>query len=137
MSETPPQGSLAQGKSVAPRIFGPLTLARVQAYGEASLDMNPLHFDPEIAARAGLLRPPVHGMLIVGFFERYLADWRPGARIVKLSAKFIRPVLLGDSIEMTGKVVRAAEGQPAVLRLTVKAVESGDITCLAEVFLHP
>jgi acyl dehydratase len=109
----------------------------VDAYGHASLDRNPLHFDPEVAALAGLPRPPVHGMLIVGCFEAYVADWRPGADIVKLSAKFVRPVLLDDSIEIAGKVVRAAEGQPAVLRLTVKAKGTGDIACLAEIFLRP
>jgi len=96
-----------------------------------------LHFDPEIAARAGLARPPVHGMLIMGCFEPYVGEWRPEAKIGKLAAKFIRPVLTGDRVENSGKVVRLAEDGAAVLRLTVRGENGRDIVCLAEIFIAP
>jgi acyl dehydratase len=118
-------------------MFGPFTAEVVAAYAQASRDDNPLHFDPEIAARAGLERPPVHGMLIMGCFEPYVGAWRPEAEIVKLSAKFIRPVLTGDRIELSGKVVRVTADGPAVLRLTVRGENGGEIACLAEIFVAP
>jgi len=76
-------------------------------------------------------------MLIMGCFEPFVSAWRPTAKIVKLSAKFIRPVLTGDGIELSGKVVRAGGEAPAVLRLTVRDENSGDIACLAEIFVVP
>lgn len=129
-----------QGEAIAPQRFGPFPAGAVAAYAAASADTNPLHSDPALAAKAGLARPPIHGMLIMGCFEAYLATWRPGATIRKLSAKFIRPVLVDEGIEVTGKVVQAALGQPAVLRLTVKRHAegaAGDLVCLAEAFVVP
>ncbi|WP_246725392.1 MaoC family dehydratase [Beijerinckia sp. L45] len=128
---------LAAGHVIPPRRFGPFSAKMVAAYAEASGDDNPLHSDASLAARAGLARPPIHGMLIMGCFEPYLHAWRPAASIVKLSGKFIRPVLVGDSIEVSGKVVQAAAGVPAVLRLMVRGDDGRDLVCLAEAFVEP
>ena len=126
---------LRQGESLAARRFGPFERAQVEAYAAASGDDNPLHTDPMIAARAGLARPPVHGMLLVGCFEPFLAAWRPDLRVVRLSAKFIRPVLVDEAIEVSGKVVQVTEGASAVLRIMVK--REGDLVCLAEATVTP
>ena len=129
-------GSLRQGEAILPRVFGPFETEAVLAYASASADDNPLHVDPALAARVGLARPPIHGMLAMGCLEAYLRDWRSDLSVTKLAAKFIGPVLTGESIEITGKVVRAAPGSPAVLRLTIKR-EGGsrDLVCLAEAFV--
>lgn len=129
---------IRQGEAIAAGRFGPFDEAAVRAYADASADDNPLHVDPAIAAKAGLERPPVHGMLIMGCFQAYLAAWRPDATVKKLSAKFIRPVLVGEGIEIGGKVVRAAADAPAVLRLMVKRDGGArDLVCLAEAFVVP
>lgn len=125
--------ALRQGESIAPRRFGPFEAADLAAYAEASADDNPLHLDPSVAARAGLARPPIHGMLIMGCLEPYLRDWRPDITVNKLAGKFVKPVLVGESVEVTGKVVQAAPGSPAVLRLMAK--RDGDLVCLAEAFV--
>ncbi len=127
---------LRRGEALAPRSFGPFDAASVATYALASGDDNPLHVDPAIAAKAGLARPPVHGMLVMGSFEAYLTAWRPGARVRKLAGKFIKPVLVGETIEISGKVVRADEAGEAVLRLIVRR-EDGAIACLAEAFVAP
>lgn len=128
--------ALAVGATVPAMRFGPFGAEGVAAYAAASGDDNPLHTDPALAARAGLVRPPIHGMLIMGCFEPYLHAWRAECVVLKLSAKFIRPVLVGDAVTLAAKVVRAAADQPAVLRLTARnAVE--EIVCLAEIFLAP
>ncbi len=128
---------LVAGESVSPRRFGPFAAEQVAAYAAASGDDNPLHRDPDFAARAGLARPPIHGMLIMGCFESYLRAWRPEAAIVKLGAKFIRPVLVGEAVEVSAKVLRVgAADEPAVLRLSVRN-EAGEIVCLAEAFVRP
>lgn len=130
-----------QGETVAARRFGPFPATAVARYAAASNDDNPLHTDPSLAAKAGLARPPIHGMLIMGCFEPYLAGWRSEVVLRKLTAKFIRPVLVDEAIEISGKVVRAGQGQAAVLRLTVKRQSDGgaasDLVCLAEAFVDP
>lgn len=130
-----------RGETFAPRVFGPFTAASIAAYAAASADANPLHTDAALAAKAGLARPPIHGMLIMGCFETYLAHCRPSALIRKLSAKFIRPVLVDEGIEISAKVVQATPAMPAVLRLTVKrhavANAETDLVCLGEAYVDP
>ena len=126
---------ITPGEALETCRYGPFETADVVAYAAASGDDNPLHTDPDIAARAGLERPPVHGMLLMGCFDPFLAAWRPGTTVVKLSAKFIRPVLIGEAVEVSGKVVKAPPDKPAVLRLTVK--RGGDLVCLAEAVVRP
>lgn len=130
--------AIKQGETIAARRFGPFDAGDVAAYAMASGDDNPLHVDPAIAAKAGLAGVPIHGMLIMGCFESYLDAWSPGVSVKKLSGKFIRPVLVGEAFEVSGKVVRAAPGAPAVLRLMVKRDDAArDLVCLAEAFVTP
>ena len=125
--------SFTRGETLAPRTYGPFEAADLAAYAAASGDDNPLHLDPAIAARAGLAAPPIHGMLIMACLEPSLRAWRPEAILTKLSAKFVEPVLTGETFEVTGKVVQAAPGAPAVVRLTVK--RGPKLVCLAEAFV--
>ena len=127
--------AVRQGESLAARRFGPFEAAHVAAYVAASADDNPLHTDPDIAARAGLARPPVHGMLLVGCIEPFLREWRPDAHVSGLSAKFIRPVLVGEAVDMSGKVVQVAPDGSLVIRVMVK--RGGDLVCMAEVSVRP
>ena len=127
---TPP---LTRGETIAPRSYGPFSAADLAAYAAASGDDNPLHLDPAIAAKAGLAAPPIHGMLIMACLEPTLRAWRPEATLTKLSAKFVEPVLIGETFEVTGKVVQAAPGAAAVVRLNVKRGPA--LVCLAEAFL--
>ena len=129
-------GPVRQGEAIAPCGFGPFDADAVAAYALASADDNPLHRDAALAARAGLARPPVHGMLVVGCFEPYLAAWRPNAIVRKIGCKFIRPVLVGEGVVVSGKVVRVSPDGAAVLRLSVKREGGTDLVCMAEVFLE-
>lgn len=135
MMEARGSRAITQGQAIPASTFGPYGAQDVARYAEASGDDNPLHVDPSLAARAGLAGVPIHGMLIMGAFEPYLRAWRPDARVVKLSAKFIRPVLVGETFEISGKVVRAPADGPAVVRLVVKRAQ--DLVCMAEAFVSP
>jgi acyl dehydratase len=133
----PDNDAIRQGDPIGSRRFGPFEADAVAAYAEASGDDNPLHLDPSIAAKAGLGGVPIHGMLIMGCFEPYLRTWRAGSNIRKLSAKFMRPVLVGEAFEISGKVLQTPQGRPAVLRLMVKRGGTGDLVCMAEAFVTP
>ena len=124
---------IVRGETIASRTYGPFSADDLAAYAAASGDDNPLHLDPALAAQAGLAAPPIHGMLIMACLTPYLAAWRPEVTTQKIAAKFVEPVLLGETFEVSGKVVQATEGAPAVVRLTAR--RGAAIVCLAEAFV--
>lgn len=64
-------------------------------------DYNPIHADPEAAAKAGFERPILHGLCTLGIATRAvlttLANGRPD-RLGSLSVRFSRPVFPGETI---------------------------------------
>jgi acyl dehydratase len=64
-------------------------------------DRNPLHTDPQFAARGGFDRPILHGMCTYGITGRALlhalCDSDP-ARFGSMSGRFTRPVLPGETL---------------------------------------
>lgn len=64
-------------------------------------DRNPLHSDPEFAARAGFPRPILHGLCTFGVAGRALVESCVGgdaSRLSEVSARFTAPVLPGESL---------------------------------------
>ncbi|HLH12279.1 MAG TPA: MaoC family dehydratase [Methylovirgula sp.] len=119
------------GEKIASRrlCFG---LADLAAYAAVSGDDNPIHLDEALAERAGLEAPPVHGMLLMAAFEPAIAAWRADWILQKLSAKFLRPVLAGEQVEFSGRVVEV--GTYVLLRLLAHN-EKREIVVIAEATL--
>jgi acyl dehydratase len=67
-------------------------------------DRNPLHVDPEFAARGGFARPILHGLCTYGVTGRALlqalCDGDP-ARFLAMSGRFSAPVLPGESLAVS------------------------------------
>jgi acyl dehydratase len=104
------------GDRMPERRIPPFTTAHLLAYARASGDTNPLHLDSELAKEVGLAAPPVHGMLLLASFEPALRDWRPDLRIERLSARFTQPILVGEGVTLSARVVRAeTDARPRVL----------------------
>lgn len=64
-------------------------------------DFNPLHSDPEFAARAGFPRPILHGLCTYGFTGRALLHTLCGsdpARFRSMEARFAKPVFPGQAL---------------------------------------
>jgi acyl dehydratase len=76
-------------------------------------DRNPLHVDPQFAARGGFERPILHGLCTYGFTGRALlhalCDGDP-ARFRAMSGRFSAPVLPGDSLVVS---IWLGDGQAA------------------------
>ena len=111
-------------------------LADLRRYAAASGDDNPIHLDVALARRTGLEAPPVHGMLLIGAFEPAIEAWRADLLLQRLSAKFLRPVFAGESVEISGRVVEVGAGEAphALLRLLVHN-ERREIVVIAEATL--
>ncbi len=68
-------------------------------------DLNPLHIDPEISAKAGFDAPILHGLCTFGYVGRAvlrnLCDGEPG-RLRELRGQFRKPVWPGDTLVTEG-----------------------------------
>jgi acyl dehydratase len=91
--------------------IGPFDAASLARYAEVSGDDNPLHLDDALAEKIGLAAPPVHGMKLLAAFEPMLANWRDDLRLVGLSAKFVQPVLRGEAVTLSGRVLRVSDDE--------------------------
>ncbi|WOJ88263.1 MaoC/PaaZ C-terminal domain-containing protein [Methylocapsa polymorpha] len=139
---TPTQGSPAPtdwpktGEEIGLLGFGPFEREQLVRYAAVSSDDNPLHLDERIAAAAGLEAPPVHGMLMLSCFESALMGWRRDIFVSRLSAKFLRPVLAGQGISISGRVVRSnlAPRPELVLRLAARGPDR-ELAIMAEATL--
>ncbi len=125
-----PQSWPGTGEGFGPRELGPFGPSELARYAAASGDDNPLHLDAAIAKAAGLDAPPVQGMLMMSWLEPAILGWRDDLEVTRLAAKFLRPVLEGESISVSGRVVRSTAAE-IVLRLTVRRAD-GEIAVLSE-----
>lgn len=67
-------------------------------------DRNPLHADPEVAAKAGFAAPILHGLASYGLVAKavvdHFLDGHP-ARLRELGARFAGPVIPGDTLTIS------------------------------------
>jgi acyl dehydratase len=77
------------------------TLPQAALIYRLSGDRNPLHADPEVAAKGGFPRPILHGLCTFGVaghaLLRTLCDYDP-ARLRSLQGRFTAPVFPGETI---------------------------------------
>jgi acyl dehydratase len=124
------------GEKFGGQTFGPCDLDDLRRYAAASGDDNPIHLDPSLAQRAGLKAPPVHGMLLMSRFESALEIWRPDLTLLRLASKFLRPIFLGETVEISGRVAQVTPGtgdeQTKFLLRLMMHNERREIALLAE-----
>jgi acyl dehydratase len=91
-------------------------------------DLNPLHADPEFAARVGFERGPIlHGLCTYGHMVRHAAKGACGGDASKLTAfeaTFRKPVWPGDTLVTEGWKVEAGK-----VALQMKVKERDEIVC--------
>src|SRR4028118_1665648 len=96
------------GEAAAPGMLtvGPIDAARVARYADAARDHNPVHLDADFARRLGLSGPIVHGMFVMGQFERVIRGWATDHAVEGLSIRFAKPVPAGAGGRGPGRVAR-------------------------------
>ncbi|MBU1175978.1 MAG: hypothetical protein KKH72_11305 [Alphaproteobacteria bacterium] len=110
--------SIDRGTRLPERHFSAIGMEMIEAYLAVSGDDNPIHTDLAAARRAGLPERPVPGLLTMGLFGMLIHTWRPTARVDKLKAEFVAPILVGGDLTLTGRVVaRDDQAGSAILRL--------------------
>jgi acyl dehydratase len=94
-------------------------------------DRNPLHSDPQFAARAGFPKPILHGLCTYGFTGRALLHTVCGsdpARFAAMSARFSKPVYPGQDLTI---MVWDLGGGQAVFRTSTEegvVIDGGTVT---------
>ncbi|MDX1439412.1 MAG: MaoC family dehydratase [Rubricoccaceae bacterium] len=83
-----------------------ITMDDIKLFADVTGDDNPLHVDEDYAATTQFGRPVAHGVYILGLASKVLGrDFPgPGAVAVSLSAKFLRPVPVGEEVTIEVKV---------------------------------
>jgi 3-hydroxybutyryl-CoA dehydratase len=109
----------------------------VEIFGEATGDLNPVHFD-EPYARTTVFRGRVaHGALSIGFISAVVGTKLPGPGTIFVSARtdFKAPVRIGDTVVTTCTVKEIRERRQVVLDCTCtvdgKIVVTGEALVLA------
>ena len=117
------------------RVIGPFDAPSLTRYAEVSGDANPLHLDDAVAAAIGLAAPPVHGMKLLAAFEPMLRAWRADLVISSIAGKFVQPILRGETVRLSGRVLRATEKEIFVRLVAYGAARAPGI--VGEATLRP
>jgi phosphate acetyltransferase len=80
-----------------------ISMNDIEIYGAVSGDANPVHFNPEFARSVRFEGVTAHSMMTAGLISNLLGNRLPGPGTVYVGQelRFERPVLAGDTIEVT------------------------------------
>ncbi len=91
-----------------PELVYEVTQDTIDAYGMASLDLNPVHMDPGWSARAQVFDDPrtvAHGMMSMSFMTSLVyRAFGAQADISAVDSKFTKPVPVGSTVTVQGMV---------------------------------
>ena len=122
--------SVKVGDEIAP-LSRTVTQEQINAYAEASGDFNPIHVNEEFARMVGLPGTIAHGMLDMGILAEAVARRAGGNdRVASVACRFSKPLLPGDTITCTGRVV-AVDEDNGIATLEVGAVSDRGDTVLS------
>lgn len=100
-----------------PGIIKNINQERVNQYAEASGDFNPIHLNEEFARNTPAGGRIAHGMLILAYASEMMTaafdrNWLTGGR---LNVRFKIPARPGDTITVSGKVVKLEKNEENTL----------------------
>ena len=99
-----------------------VTARDVELYAEITGDRNPLHFDPDFAARTRFGRLVAQGGITAGMLNTLVAMDLPGPGTVFMSQalKYLAPAYLGDTLTAEVEVLGLKPDKPVCqLRATI------------------
>lgn len=98
-----------------------VTEQHIQLFGEATGDMNPVHFDEEFARKTVFRGRVAHGALSIGFISALLGTKLPGNGAIFQSASIVfkLPIRIGDRV-VTTATVREVNGRTVVMDCVCK-----------------
>lgn len=96
-------------------------------YAGASGDYNPIHLDPAVGRAAGYDGAILQGMCTFSWLsDACVAFLGDPARLVRLRARFTKPVQVGDVIRVDGRCI-AVDGNVVKLEISAKNQRGEDV----------
>ena len=122
-----------------------VSAADVEAFARVTGDTNPVHLDEAYAASTRFHHRIAHGMLAASYISALLGTEFPGPGTIYISQSltFLRPVYLGDTLEVSAVV---SKFRPDKMILTLETavtnqhgekVLSGEAVCLVADVVRP
>ncbi len=111
-----------------PEIRQPVDQDMVNAYADASGDINPLHIDPEFAKTTFFGRTIAHGLLTLAFVSRVLSEWnwQGWAYGGELNIAFLGPVYPGDEVLVSGEIDSIEQREDGIFARCILVCHCGD-----------
>jgi acyl dehydratase len=107
------------------------TQSDFDAFARLSGDDNPIHVDPEFAARTRFGKTVAHGALLCSILRALVEELVPGGTQISQSTMYPAPSPVGEPLRFKAKIVDGA-GSKARVELLVKRVSDNESTCIGE-----
>src|SRR5262249_14563426 len=106
-----------------------ITARDVELYAEITEDLNPLHFDPEFAARTRFGRLVAQGGITAGMLNALVGMDLPGPGTVFLSQslRYLAPAYLGDTLTAEVEIVSVKPDKPVCQLKAPNANQDGTV----------
>ena len=132
--------ALRVGMQAPAREFGPLTRQMFVRYAGASGDLNPMHYDDQLAQSAGYPSVFAQGMFSAALLAGFATNWLGAGSVRRFGVRFREQVWPGDVLTCSG-VVTAISAESGAERVSVELAATRQtggvaITGIAE-FLSP
>lgn len=128
MTTRPPEtfAGLKPGDAIPPYRPAPVSRATLALYAGASCDHNPIHIDSDAAKAVGLPDVIAHGMLVMAWAGKAVADWAGAGRLRSFDVRFQAPTPPGAKLSCEGVVASVeGEGVARTARLDLRVVDAG------------
>lgn len=101
--------TLKLGDQAPAREFGPLTRQMFVRYSGASGDLNPMHYDDELARSAGYPSVFAQGMFSAALLAGFATEWLGARNVRRFGVRFREQVWPGDVLSCSGTIVAVFE----------------------------
>ncbi|MEQ8667434.1 MAG: SDR family oxidoreductase [Rhodospirillales bacterium] len=97
----------------------------VESFANLTGDRNPIHSDSEFAAKAGIGRPVIHGMLAASFISSLIGNRIPGPGALWLSFNidWLKPIRVNDNVKFVASVTAVHESSET-LDLKIRGLDA-------------
>jgi acyl dehydratase len=116
--------TLEVGAQAPPREFGPLTRQMFVRYAGASGDLNPMHYDDELARSAGYPSVFAQGMFSAALLAGFATDWLGAGNVRRFGVRFREQVWPGDVLTCSGTITTVS-AEPDADRVSVELTAAG------------
>ncbi|MBI9105719.1 MAG: hypothetical protein JEZ04_03185 [Spirochaetales bacterium] len=90
-------------------------------------DDNPIHVDPDFAAKTRFKKTVAHGMLLYGMVSRVIGDFIPGGVPIEQELMFPAPTYTDEEVTVWVVVTKALKDENALELDTYVIKENGDL----------